>query len=117
MSLLPRMPYIAISPSAENRIADGSGAREEFPAAALMDLLRAVTPLDMAGASRRLLAEWLGASATELCWGLPDSSSPSAPSTPALQRLAQRALDSGEQVAELAAATLQRKASLGVAAP
>src|SRR5450432_1243046 len=119
MSLLPRMPSIAVSPSAENRIPDPSGAgmRAEFPAAALMDLVRAATSSDMAGASRRLLVEWLGATDTELCWGLPDSPNSPAPSASALQRLAQRALDGGEQVVELTAATLQRKASVSVAAP
>ncbi len=94
-----------------------TGAREEFPAAALMDLLRAGTPADMAAASRRLLADWLNATDVELCWRLSEPSATPATPAPALQRLALRALDSGEQVVELAAATSQRKASVSAAAP
>ncbi len=114
MSLLPRMPSIAISPSAENRVSDLSGTREEFPAAALMDLLRAVTAEDMAAASRRLLIEWLNASDVELCWRLSEPSPPAGTPFPPLQRLAMRALESGEQVVELTAATAQHKALIGV---
>ena len=117
MSVLPRMPAIAISPEAENGSPDASGLSEEFPAAALMDLLRAITPPDMAQASRRLLAEWLGAGDSELCLRLSDSASPALAPVSGLRRLAQQVLDSGEQTVELIAATPQRKASLGVAAP
>ena len=117
MSVLPRIPAIAVASDAEKDVPGAPGSSEDFPAAALMDLLRAITPEDVAQASRRLLGEWLDASDAELCWR--PETAPPATTVPVsnLRRLGASSLESGEQVVELTAATPQRKASVVVAAP
>jgi len=72
---------------------------EEFPAEALMDLLRAASVPDLVQASRKLFAESLGVSAVELCVKAPlgeacDEDSP-------LKRIANKALHAGERQSEL----------------
>ena len=121
MSLLPRQSSIAIPP-----VPGVTVSAAEFPAGALMDLLHAVTPQDVAAATQRLLSEWIGAAHTEIYWsgsdsGGWDSSAPdsgsAAAQVPALRQLAQRAMDGNAQAVEVAAAGSQAKATLCIAAP
>jgi diguanylate cyclase (GGDEF)-like protein len=116
MSSIPRVPSIAI-PSDASKGHSGLKPGAEFPASALMDLLRAVAPLDMADTARRLAAEWLGAIDALLLWRSSTTDTHSSSPLSALQRISQLALEGGQRQIETIAASSHRKATVCIAAP
>ncbi len=77
----------------------------DFPAGALLDLLRAVTPQEMADATRRLLADWLDAGQAEIHWRSTkgETTTGETASSP-LEQLAQQAMEHAAEVTESVAA-------------
>ena len=94
--LRPRAPAAAASES--DRVTVPARAREEFPAEALLDLLRATHLRELVDAACRLFADSLGVTDAVLCLKAPDVAPPDVPSP--LQALALQALDRGEQLFE-----------------